>query len=363
MITKDKITSRINKLFSNLLFHFIFWFCAYSFYIFLLGDEHIFRTSGTLTIKESVYLLLIFISIVTTLLFTFIDLLFPDRIMRILPVRLMAFIKSVLYFLSAFLILFAAALPHINLGQIKTYNDLLKDLPEANVVLLRFLVYFYLSCFLNSFFRGFIKRMGSSNIGRWVFGLLNKPLEEERIFMFMDLKGSTTIAEKLGHKKFSHLVQDVFNDIAVVDNYYGEVYQYVGDEAIVSWSVKNGLKNNNFLKAFYAFTYVLEKRQRYYNRKYQLQPQFKAGIHIGKVMVLQVGAIRRDISYNGDTMNTAARIESKCNELKQQLLISADLYNLIQNKKEFRFKNVGTMELRGKKQPVEIYGVKQAPKL
>lgn len=362
MITKDKITSSINKLFSNLLFHFVFWIFAYSFYIFLLGDQHIFRTSGALLMKDPAYLLIFFLSIVTTLLFTFIDLLFPDRIVRILPVRLMAFIKSVLYFLSAFIILLAAALPHINLYLIKSYSDLLKELPEADIILLRFLVYFYFSCFLNSFLRGFIRRMGRSNMGRWAFGLLNKPCEEERIFMFMDLRGSTTIAEKLGHKKFSHLVQDVFNDIAVVDNYYGEVYQYVGDEAIISWSITNGLRNNNCLKAFYAFTYVLEKRQRYYNRKYNLQPQFKAGIHIGKVMVLQIGAIRRDISYNGDTMNTAARIESKCNELKQQLLISGDLYNRIQNKKEFRFKNVGTMELRGKKQPVEIYSVKPTPK-
>ena len=74
-------------------------------------------------------------------------------------------------------------------------------------------------------------------------------------------------------------------------------------------------------------------------------------------MVLQVGKIRRDISYNGDTMNTAARIESKCNELKQKLLISNDLYELIENKKTFRFKNMGAIELRGKRKAVEVYGV------
>jgi adenylate cyclase len=203
-----------------------------------------------------------------------------------------------------------------------------------------------------------VKKVGPGNFNSWILGLLNKPCEEERIFMFIDLKSSTTIAEKLGHKKFSHLVQDLFNDMAIVDNYDGEIYQYMGDGAIISWSLKNGLKQNKFLQAFFVFEKLIQKKHRYYKRKYNLTPQFKAGVHVGKVMVLQVGKIRRDISYNGDTMNTAARIESKCNELKSKLLISATLYNLITNKKRFIFKSVGKIELRGKRKAVEIYRVK-----
>ncbi len=189
--------------------------------------------------------------------------------------------------------------------------------------------------------------------------MLNKPKEEERIFMFIDMKSSTSIAEKLEHKKFSHLVQDIFNDIAVVDNYNGEIYQYLGDGAIISWNLKKGLKRNNFLKAFYSFINVISKREKYYQRKYGLIPRFKAGVHAGKVMVLQVGQIRRDISYNGDTINTAARIESMCNEYRQNLLMSGYLYDMIKEKSGFIFKNVGDIKLKGKRKSVEIYQVKQ----
>jgi adenylate cyclase len=41
-------------------------------------------------------------------------------------------------------------------------------------------------------------------------------------------------------------------------------------------------------------------------------------------MVLQVEQTRRDIAYNGDTINIAACIESLCNEYQQALLISGD---------------------------------------
>ena len=88
-------------------------------------------------------------------------------------------------------------------------------------------------------------------------------------------------------------------------------------------------------------------------------PKFKAGIHVGKVMVLQVGQIRRDISYNGDTLNTAARIESMCNEYKQNLLISGDLHDLLKDKKAFTLKNMGNIKLKGKRKAVDIYSVRR----
>jgi len=77
------------------------------------------------------------------------------------------------------------------------------------------------------------------------------------------------------------------------------------------------------------------------------------------VMVLQVGQIRRDISYNGDTLNTAARIESMCNEYRQEVLISVDLYERIKDKKKYTFKNVGNIKLKGKRKAIDIFQVRK----
>jgi adenylate cyclase len=192
---------------------------------------------------------------------------------------------------------------------------------------------------------------------KWLFGQLNKPREEDRIFMFVDMKDSTRIAEKLEHKRFSNLVQDVFNDMWIIDSYQGDLYQYLGDGAIFSWSNKKGTQNNNCINAFFAFQRQIEKRSKYYNRKYGFVPGFKAGMHAGKIMVLQVGKFRRRISYNGDTINTTARIESMCNEYKQDLLISVDLEVRLKKKKHFRTKEIGNIKLRGKRKSVNLYKV------
>ena len=359
MITADKLIIRHNKFFRALLFHIIFWYLSLLFYTFITGEQQIFKVYFNLLEIENVYWVILFLSISIALLFSFIDFLFSERILRFFPIRLMVFLKSAMYLASAFILIVIAARSPITIYTSENYKEIVKLLPEMELPFYRFLLFFYVFGFLNNFIRGTIKKIGRGNMRSWIIGTMNKPREQERIFMFLDMKSSTSIAEKLEHKKFSRLVQDVFNDLAVVDNYDGEIYQYLGDGAIISWSIKNGLKRNNFLNAYYAFKKTIERRSRYYNRKYGIIPKFKAGAHAGKVMVLQVGQIRRDISYNGDTINTAARIESMCNEYKQNFLISGDLFNMIKNPKEFQFKEIANIKLKGKRKAVDIYQVKE----
>ncbi len=359
MLSSEKIEIRFNKLLRNFFFHILFWYLSFLFYSFLTGEHQIFKVYLNLLEVENVYIVILFLSIWISILFSFIDILFSDRIVRFFPRRFMIFLKSLLYFATAFLLILIASKSPLTKFTEKGHTEILKHLPEMDIVFIRFLAYFYLSGFFINFFKGVIKKVGRGNFRNWILGMMNKPREEERIFMFIDMKSSTSIAEKLEHKKFSHLVQDVFNDLSIVDNYYGEIYQYLGDGAIISWNIKRGIKYNNFLNSFYAFTHVINKRHRYYQRKYGVIPRFKAGAHVGKVMVLQVGQIRRDISYNGDTLNTAARIESLCNELKQNFLISGDLHNLIKEKSDFSFKNIESTKLKGKRKAIDIFQVRK----
>ncbi|MEA3317415.1 MAG: adenylate/guanylate cyclase domain-containing protein [Bacteroidota bacterium] len=358
MISIQKIQIRINKFLRNLFFHLIFWESSFLFYTFLTGENQIFKLYFELLNVDSIYIAPAFIAAATSIIFTFLDIIFTDRVQRFFPIQITIILKSILYIISVFVVILITAKSPITVFSSGNYKDLLHELPIMNIHFIRFLIYFYLSTFFNSFIKGMIKKIGRANFRNWILGLLNKPREQERIFMFIDMKDSTKIAEELMHKKFSHLVQDVFNDIAIVDNYRGEIYQYLGDGAIISWDLKNGLKRNNFLKAFFAFKKVIKKRKRYYKRKYNRIPQFKAGIQVGKVMVLQVGQIRKDISYNGDTLNTAARIESKCNEYGE-LLISSDLYNILTDKTEYKFTIKENIKLKGKKKGIDIYKVSQ----
>lgn len=364
MLSKEKFIVSFNLFFRNLLFHFIFWYCSLLLFAFLTGNDRLFSKYVELTeIKylflTNLFLTNLFVAASIAILLTISDTIFKDRITKLSSSWFMILLPSVLYFVLGFILLILAPLSPKVILNIHNQPDVAKLLPAIDIHFTRFMVYFYLSCFFNNFMQSVMKKVGRGNFKNWIFGMMNKPREDERIFMFIDMKSSTRIAEKLSHEKFSHLVQDVFNDMAIVDNYMGEIYQYMGDGAIISWSLKKGLKNNNFLKAFYGYANLITKREKYYQKKYDLIPKFKAGVHVGKVMVLQVGRIRRDISYNGDTLNTTARIESMCNEYNKSLLISGDLYNMVDPKDGFHFKEVGNIRLKGKRRMVDIYQVRE----
>jgi adenylate cyclase len=116
---------------------------------------------------------------------------------------------------------------------------------------------------------------GYGVLHNFILGRYNKPKEERRIFMFLDLKSSTTIAEKLGHIKYHNLLNDFIDDIndSIIFT-KGEIYQYVGDEVTVSWTMKNGIENENCLRCFFNIAGEIENKSSLYLKKYGIVPDF-----------------------------------------------------------------------------------------
>ena len=79
-----------------------------------------------------------------------------------------------------------------------------------------------------------------------------------------------------------------------------------------------------------------------------LVPEFKTGIHCGKVIVTSVGKQKREIVYHGDVLNTNSRIEGKCSELNQKLLISEDMLNHVNIENDLIVDKRDEIELRCK---------------
>ncbi len=221
-----------------------------------------------------------------------------------------------------------------------------------------FAIYFYVLTvdFLLSILWQVNLMLGKNNLVKLLQGKFYTPREEERIFMFLDLQSSTQIAERLGHIKYSLMIQDCFSDLSIVVENEAEVYQYVGDEVILTWKPKNGLRNNNCVNAYFNFKQKLLDKSNYYQQKYACDPYFKAGVNIGIVTVTEVGRYKKEIAYHGDTINTAARIQSKCNELGKGLLVSEKLKNKL-DPRIFTFDQIGSIPLKGKKAQVPIYAV------
>lgn len=203
--------------------------------------------------------------------------------------------------------------------------------------------------------------IGTANFIRLILGLYHQPREVSKIFMFVDLRGSTSIAERLTNKQFSAYIKDYFYDVSdAIILFGGEIYQYVGDEIVVVWPIRS--ENLNCIRSFSKMVDIIEGKKKFYLSKYGIIPEFKAGIHVGQVILTSVGKQKKELVYHGDVLNTASRIEGKCNELNQKLLISEDMLNRIDFKNEFEVKEKGEIELRGKAKKLRLYGVNSVVK-
>ncbi len=221
-------------------------------------------------------------------------------------------------------------------------------------------VYFLFVGGLISFVRMVSQKFGPGVLWNMFIGRYRNPREELRVFMFLDLRSSTTIAEKLGHIKFSRLIQNCFADLTpIITKHKVEIYKYVGDEAILSWPLEKGFENNNCIHCYFDYMDVLAAKSDHYAKTYGLQPFFKAGVHLGKVIVAEVGLIKREIAYHGDVLNTTARIQGRCNELEQALLVSEQALQYLQPDQGLQSQRMGEELLKGKQTAVTIYGVRR----
>jgi adenylate cyclase len=213
-----------------------------------------------------------------------------------------------------------------------------------------------------SIFRTLQLKTGEETFYQLLFGKYSPSQEENRAFLFLDLKSSTSIAERLGHANYSYFIQDCFKDLhpAVVE-YHAMVYQYVGDEAVLTWHSEMAIKNSNFLKLFFAFEQQLRDRRDYYLKRYGVAPEFKAGLNMGPVMAAEVGVVRREIAYHSDVLNTAARVQEKCNEKNASLLITEDVVKCLEPNHGFSLEEKGEILLRGKRHHIRIFQVRQNP--
>ncbi|TMI93917.1 MAG: hypothetical protein E6H06_10680 [Bacteroidetes bacterium] len=190
-----------------------------------------------------------------------------------------------------------------------------------------------------------------------MLGKYVQPKDEKRIIMFIDLKDSTAIAEKLGHKDYFKFIRDFIYYISIgLMEYGGRIYQYVGDEIVVSWPDSR----RNAKKCIYALIEArksINKNLNVFTSNYGLVPEFKAGIHVGEVTIGEIGIIKKDLVMSGDTMNTTARIRTACNELNQKFIVSKDFLDQI-NLSNWQAESLGPIELKGKNDSLELFALK-----
>lgn len=277
-----------------------------------------------------------------------------------------SFIKKIVFkFIIYLLLIIAASLTIIIIVSALEFGvgPLDKDVQNILVIFLSnlsfwsIILYFSISVILCLFYLEV-----SDNIGQAVFlnfftGKYHQPIEEKRVFMFLDMKSSTTIAEQLGHVQYFKMLKEYYMDLThPIIQFGGEIYQYVGDEIVITWKLKKGFANNS-LNCFFAMKQALHYQSKKYESKYGVVPTFKAGIHYGKVTTGEIGMIKKEITFTGDVLNTTARIQSLCNTHNVDLLVSEKLARALEKNQGFFIKELGEVELRGRNKKMNLYTI------
>ena len=176
--------------------------------------------------------------------------------------------------------------------------------------------------------------------------------------MFADIKGSTAIAERIGKKLCHEFLNDVWFDISdAMAACRGEIYKYVGDEVIVTWTVRRLVAKIRCLRLCAAIPATLARRESYYKKRYQVMPELKQGLHAGLVTVGEMGGARMEIAYLGDVLNTTSRLMSHADVVGVPALVSSAVVRLLPEGSEVFLRNLGPVNLRGKEHTVDVFAL------
>ena len=202
--------------------------------------------------------------------------------------------------------------------------------------------------------------VGPRNLRNIVLGRYHRPRAEERFFLFVDVAGSTSLAERVGPVAVHRFLNGVFRRAAApIGDHAGEIYQYVGDEMVVTWTAAEARPQARPLACFFAIVAALEEAAPEFEREFGVTPRLRAALHAGTVISGEIGETKRDIVFHGDVMNTAARLEQATRELDRRFLASADALSRLAATERYALEALGPRALRGRATPIEVYAVER----
>ncbi|HKN27069.1 MAG TPA: adenylate/guanylate cyclase domain-containing protein [Roseiarcus sp.] len=165
--------------------------------------------------------------------------------------------------------------------------------------------------------------LGPGTLFAFAAGRYYEPRIEERALLFIDMRSSTAIAERLGELAFLNFLNRFVADVSfAVAEAGGEIHKYVGDEIIATWRLAPGMNEAGCVGACFAAFDRLREQGPAYERAFGQSADFRAGLHCGPVAVGELGSLKKEIALIGDTMNTAQRIEEACRATNNRVLVS-----------------------------------------
>jgi adenylate cyclase len=200
--------------------------------------------------------------------------------------------------------------------------------------------------------------IGARSLLNFLTGRYYAPVEENRFVLFVDIAGSTGLAESLGGLAIHRLLDRTFRllTLSVVD-YRGEVLNYVGDEVIVTWPEREGAVDCRPLRCFLAMRDGLARAAGQFEREFSVVPRIRGSLHFGPVIIGEIGDVKRAIVFNGDVMNTAARLEELSRQVDGGFLASRAAMERFSSAPPFIVRDLGRLPIRGRADGIDVVSI------
>ena len=204
--------------------------------------------------------------------------------------------------------------------------------------------------------------LGFSTLRNLLTGRYVRPRREDRVFLLIDMKNSTGVAERLGPIRFHELLNAFFDDISdAALECEAEIHKYVGDEAILTWPADRAGRDGDVLACPFVARDLIAAGASRYRRQFGVEPEFRAALHCGEIVAGQIGDVRREIAYVGDTLNVAARLLDAAKELGRDVLVSADLLGRAILPPGVVAETLPMLDVRGREAPLGVAALSRAP--
>ena len=198
--------------------------------------------------------------------------------------------------------------------------------------------------------------IGAETLANLLVGRYRRPVAEERVFLFVDLVGSTAYAARNGDLRAQEYLSALFAAMAEpVQRHRGAIDDYIGDMALITWPLARGATDARCVACVFAILDAIEAEAETWRRNFGEVPRLRAALHGGSVVTAEVGIDRHKIAYFGDTVNTTARLEGLARTLGTPVLISADLLARLPGlPAELRARPLGRHALRGREEAIQV---------
>lgn len=181
--------------------------------------------------------------------------------------------------------------------------------------------------------------------------------KEEITVFFSDVRGFTTISEKLDPKDLSDLLNSYLTPMTeLVFSNQGTLDKYIGDAIMAFFGAPIPLKDHakHACRSSLQQLEKLERLRKEYKEKNMPDIDIGIGLNSGEASVGNMGSETvRNYTVMGDTVNLAARLEGITKEYGVRIVISESTYELV--KDVFICRLLDSVRVKGKLKPVKIY--------